>query len=141
MNTIYLALKIKAKPEAVFKAITEPIHLIRWWPLECKGIPKENETYNFFFTPEYDWFGKVVKIVPNTCFHVKMTKADSDWNPTTFGFNLKSEKEAVWLEFFHSGWQECNSHFKKCGYSWALLLHALKQYVEHEIIIPFKERA
>jgi len=29
-----------------------------------------------------------------------MTKSDDDWNPTTFGFNLKQKEKDICLNFF-----------------------------------------
>ena len=38
--------------------------------------------------------GKLVsKTSLNESFHLKMTKSDDDWNPTTFGFDLEELKD------------------------------------------------
>lgn len=139
-NSIYHDLIIKAPIENVYNAITEPKHLINWWPLNCSGEPIVGKEYNFYFGPDYNWFGEVTEALPNTSFHVKMTKSDSDWNPTTFGFDLSIEKEITQIQFWHKGWPECNAHFKRSSYCWAILLSGLKNYVEKGIIIPFEER-
>lgn len=139
--SIYHDLEIKGPIEKVFESITQPEHLINWWPLRCSGGPKENETYNFYFTPEYDWYGKVVQLENNKSFHISMTRSDADWDPTTFGFDLNPSENKVLVRFFHVEWPECNDHFRRSSYCWAMLLNGLKNYVEKGIIVPFEERA
>lgn len=140
-SIIYHNLTINATSEKVFKAISQPTDLINWWPQKCEGIPKLGERYHFFFTKEYDWYGEVVKYVPNNAFYIKMKIADNDWLPTTFGFDLIKKTAATQVRFFHKDWPSCNDHFKQASYCWALLLFNLKNYVEKGTIIPFEERA
>lgn len=137
---IHHDLEINESIDKVFQAISDPKHLIHWWPLKCTGIPKENEVYNFFFTSEYDWHGKVIKSVKNSSFHIQMTSADADWGPTSFGFDLIPKNDKIRVQFWHVGWPACNSHFRKSSFCWAILLNGLKNYVEQGKIIPFEER-
>lgn len=139
-NSIYHDLVIKATISKVFDAVSEPECLINWWPKTCKGIPKENEIYNFFFTSEYDWYGKVINYKKDSSFYIKMLKSDADWNPTSFGFDLLQENNKVKVQFWHTGWLECNAHFRTTSFCWAMLLNGLKNYVEKDIVIPFEKR-
>jgi uncharacterized protein YndB with AHSA1/START domain len=138
--SIYHDLIITAPINKVFQAVTNPVHLINWWPLKCKGNPNENEEYNFYFSPDYDWYGKVIKIEKNKSFYIKMTKSDPDWDPTSFGFDLEKNGKDVTVKFWHAGWPECNAHFRRSSFCWALLLNGLKNYLEKGIIIPFEDR-
>lgn len=137
---IHHDLMIKVPLDKVFEAISEPEHLINWWPKKCTGTAKENEVYNFFFTSEYDWYGKVTKLKKDSSFHIKMTKSDADWNATSFGFDLVQKENAVQVEFWHTGWLECNEHFRRSSFCWAMLLNGLKNYIEKGVVIPFNER-
>jgi len=138
---IYHDVHISASDKQVYEAVTKPQHLVNWWPLKCTGKAVLDTTYNFYFSPEYDWFGKVLKVEKNVSFHIKMTKSDRDWDPTSFGFDLMSEKDGTLLQFWHTDWPHCNAHFKKSSYCWALLLKGLKDYVENKRVIPFGARA
>lgn len=140
-HSIYHNLQIKSSSEKIYEAISSPEHLINWWPLKCTGTPEIGKEYNFFFTSEYDWYGKVSRIEKNTAFHITMTKSDKDWDPTTFGFDLESQDNGVLVQFSHHRWVECNAHYKSTSYCWALLLHGLKDYLEAGIILPFEDRA
>jgi uncharacterized protein YndB with AHSA1/START domain len=140
-HSIYFNFAINSDKKSVYKAISEPEHLVNWWPLKCTGIPKEGEEYNFNFTDKYDWYAEVKSCEANDHIHYKMTKSDADWNPTTFGFNLEHNENGTYLNFFHKGWPECNNHFKHSSFCWAMLLKGLKNYLENGTIIPFEERS
>lgn len=138
---IYHDLVIKASLQEVFDAVSKPEHLNNWWTKQCTGTPELNAEYNLYFTPEYNWYGNVITSQPNQAFHIKMTKSDTDWESTTFGFNLEQLKEGVQVRFFHIDWPECNHHFRQSSFCWALLLNGLKNYLEKGIIVPFEERS
>ena len=138
--SIYHDFVIHASAKAVFDAITQPKHLNNWWPLTSSGTPEVGEVYNFNFTDAYNWYGKVTVCKNDTSFHIKMTDADPDWNPTTFGFDLKEDNHSVAVQFSHTRWPVCNHHFKRSSFCWAMLLNGLKNYVEKGTIIPFEER-
>jgi len=138
---IYHDLVINASDAQIFDAVSKPEELINWWPLACSGERKMNAEYNFNFTDKYNWYGKVVGYEPNKAFHIKMTKADEDWSPTTFGFDLEiTNKNKTQVHFWHKNWPACNAHFKHSSFCWAIILRALKNYVENGIVIPFEER-
>ncbi len=69
-----------------------------------------------------------------------MTKSDNNWDPTSFGFDLKEESNGITLNFWHVNWPACNAEYRQSSYCWAILLHGLKNYVEKGTIIPFNER-
>lgn len=137
---IYHDLIINSSLAKVFEAITEPDHLVNWWPLKCAGNPEIGGEYNFYFTPEYDWLGQVIEYSHNRAFHIKMTKSDSDWDPTTFGFDIDEVNGNVQLKFWHVGWPACNVHYRRSSFCWAILLNGLKNYIEKGTVVPFEER-
>ena len=139
-HTIYHNFVINSSKEKVFEGVFNPDHLINWWPAQCAGNPALGAAYNFYFKPEYDWWGEVIKCDPGKSFHIKMTRSDKDWDPTSFGFDLEDTQDGVQVSFWHSDWPECNQHFKIASYCWAILLQGLKNYVEKGVIIPFEHR-
>lgn len=138
---IYHQLYIKKDAEAVFNAITQSKHINNWWPLKSSGEPGIGNEYNFYFGKEYDWYAEVTACIINTSFHVKMTQSDNDWAPTTFGVDLKEDKNGTQLTFQHIDWPACNDHFKTASYCWAILLKDLRNYIEHGVIVPFEQRS
>ena len=137
---IYHDLTLKASVNEVFDRITKPEHLENWWPQKCTGTPKLGESYNFYFTPDYDWFGVVAEFEQNKKFYIEMTESDEDWDDTVLKFDIEQNKESVLLKFSHTGWPSCNQHFRRSSFCWAMLLNGLKNYCEKGIIIPFEER-
>ncbi len=138
--SIFHSVFIESSPQSVYNALSQADHLINWWPLRCSGQAQVGNIYNFYFTPEYDWYGAVIQCEPNQSFHIKMTKSDPDWGPTSFGFDLEEKAGGVQLDFWHIGWPVCNHHFKRSSYCWAILLQGLKNYVEKGVIVPFEDR-
>lgn len=139
-HSIYFNFIIRSDQFSVYKAVSDPEHLEKWWPLKCSGTPQTGQEYNFNFTDEYDWYAEVKSCKKDDHIHFKMTKSDDDWNPTTFGFQLKKKENGICLNFFHKDWPECNNHFKHSSFCWAMLLKGLKDYLEKGIIIPFEKR-
>ena len=70
-----------------------------------------------------------------------MTNSDEDWNPTSFGFDFEAVSGGVILKFWHKNWLHQNHHFRHTSYCWALLLNALKNYIEKGIVISYKNRS
>jgi len=132
---------IKASNTQVFDAFSLPEHLNNWWTLKSSGKPELNTEYNLNFTDEYNWYCKVSEVKPNVSFYLKMTKSSKDWEPTTFGIELEDIGNDVLLKFSHTGWKNNNHEFRNSSFCWALLLNGLKNYVEKDIIIPFKNRS
>lgn len=139
-HSIYFNFMINTDKFSVYRAVTEPEHLVNWWPLKCSGIPNEGEEYNFNFTDKYDWYAEVKSAKQWDHIHYKMTESDDDWNPTTFGFDLEEKNNGIYLHFFHKDWPECNTHFKHSSFCWAMLLKGLKDYLEKGTIVPFEDR-
>lgn len=137
---IYHDLPIISTAADVFAAVSQPEHLINWWPARCSGSPEVGSTYNFFFTPAYDWYGEVITCEPNNAFHIKMTQSDADWDLTSFGFDISPTESGVQLAFWHKNWAVCNAHYRRSSYCWAILLQGLKNYVEKGAVVPFEER-
>ena len=138
---IFHNLVINCSEEKLFNAVSKPDELVNWWPLICSGKEELNAEYNLNFTDTYNWFGKVITYKPNTAFHIQMTQSNTDWNPTSFGFDIEEISDnKVQLHFWHKDWKNCNAEFKQSSFCWALLLNGLKNYVEKGTIIPFEER-
>ncbi len=133
-------LVIKAPASEVFDAISTPQHLNNWWTARSSGKPKLGTPYNFFFTPEYDWYGEVTACRVNQLFSISMTQADEDWHATSFSFELEPNDGEVLVRFSHTGWQTTNPHFRRTSFCWAILLKGLKDYVEKGGVVPFEER-
>ncbi|NNF32823.1 MAG: SRPBCC domain-containing protein [Saprospiraceae bacterium] len=140
MNAIYHDVFIKSEPSKIYDAISTSQGLNNWWTLKSSGFSRVGEVYNFYFTPEYDWYGEVINADKDVSFYIKMTQADEDWIPTAFGFDFMKVQGGTRIQFWHKGWPECNHHFRRSSWCWAMLLNGLKNYVEKGIVVPFEDR-
>ncbi|MBK8506739.1 MAG: SRPBCC domain-containing protein [Saprospiraceae bacterium] len=141
MNQIQIELPIRTTVDQLFKAVSDPGELEKWWPLKCAGVPKMGASYNFYFGEEYDWYAEVIKLIPNQIISFKMTRSDADWDPTTLQFSITEEKDQVWILLGHSDWPENNRHFRHSAYCWADLLKGLKDLLEKGLITNFCDRS
>lgn len=140
MHSILHNVYIRSTVDQVFQALTGAEHINQWWTLECHGLAEINEEFRFYFSPEYDWTAKVTHVIANKALEWKMLKADNDWTPTSFGFELFQLEEMTRVEFYHKDWTSTNEHFRKTSYCWAMYLNLLKRYVEMNEVVPFEKR-
>ena len=140
-HSIYFDFYIEASVQQVFEAFCLPEHLDNWWTLKSSGEPEIGATYNLNFTDDYNWFAEVSKVKTNEHFYLKITNADSDWNPTSFGITLEEYQGKTLFKFSHINWPENNHEFRNSSFCWSQLLQALKNYIEKGTIIPFENRS
>lgn len=141
MYTINHDVFIYADLPVIFEAISQPDKINQWWTNRCRGIPKIGETYNFYFTDEYDWLGKVHSIEYGKSIYWIMTESDEDWDKTIFGFNLVAvTKGKTRVQFSHIGWKATNEHYKQTSFCWAMYLYLLKKLIENQEVTLFKDR-
>ncbi len=141
MHTIYHDFTINVPKERVFKAISLPNELNNWWTKRCSGTPELDAVYNFYFAEEYNWFAEISILKHDEQVEFKMTKATTEWLPTSFGFILKEiNPTTTSVEFYHKNWTEVSKEYKVASYCWANLLRQMKKYLEKGTITPFQQR-
>ena len=131
---------IKAPVVRVFEAVSTPRGLDCWWTRRSAGQPGEEAELELWFGPEYDWRGRVTKLVPPSEFEIQMTKAHPDWLGTRVGFHLRGRGDTTQVQFFHTGWPTPNDHWRTSCYCWAMYLRILRRYLEHGETVPYESR-
>ena len=141
MSEILHDVFIYSDATSVFDAVSQPEKINQWWTKKCSGAPQADSKYNFYFSDEYDWLGKVHSIDIGKHIHWLVTKADEDWTNTIFGFDLiPIEKNKTRVKFKHILWATSNDHFRQTSYCWAMLLSLLKNYLESGEVVPYEQR-
>ena len=79
---------IKAPPDRVFRAVSDPASIDQWWTVRSSGQPAVGVTYDLDFGPEYQWRAVVTKSVPGAAFELRLTEADPGWVGSVVGFEL-----------------------------------------------------
>src|SRR5262245_13102625 len=103
---------IKAPPERVFRAVSDPAGIDQWWTKQCSGEPTVGATYDLDFGPGYLWRAEVTKAVPGAAFELRLTEADADWTGSVVGFELAPATSGTRVRFYHRGWPESNEHYR-----------------------------
>lgn len=133
-------LAIRGTSSSVFEAITSAKGLNAWWTLEAAGQPQLGSSYRLYFGPGYDWLAEVTECTAGRSVEWTVTSADADWTGTRVSVRLEDLGNRVLVRFCHAGWAQCNDHFRRSTYCWAMYLRLLKRYVEHGVIVPYHER-
>ena len=131
---------IKAPRGDVYKAISTPEGLKRWWAKTAKGRPEKGSEWILGFGPEYDWRAYVNEAEANKVFELTMTKSDADWEGSLVGFELADAPGGTQVRFQHRGWPKLNEHFRTSSYCWAMYLRLLKMNLENGLEIPYEQR-
>ena len=131
---------VKAHRDAVFAAFTTPRGLDAWWTRRSVGTPEMGAEYELYFGPEYDWRGRVRRVVTNADFELEITRADPDWTSTRVSVQLSERDGGTWVRFAHLGWREESDHFRTSSYCWAMYLRILRRWVEKGEVVPYEKR-
>lgn len=140
MPDIVLDFPISAPAKEVFRGISTPAGLDKWWTKESSGEPRKGAEYRLWFGPEYDWRAVVSRCDPHKEFELKLIQADRDWLDTRVGFALEQKDGTTIVRFHHLGWPEANEHFRISCYCWAMYLRHLKRFVESGIVVEYEDR-
>lgn len=140
MSDILQDFPIQAAIEDVFRAISTPEGLDRWWTKNSAGEPRLGAEYVLGFGPEYDWRARVTRCEPNAEFELELTRADPDWLGSRVGFRMETRGARIWLRFRHMGWPSANEHYRVSCHCWALYLRILRRALESGESVPYERR-
>ncbi len=140
MADIYQDFYIKAPVARVFQAVSSADGLQQWWTKRSSGEQKEGAIYQLWFSPEYDWRGKVTKYIPNSDFELEISHAHVDWNGTRVGFHLEDRNGSTTVRFYHLGWPELNEHYRISCHCWAMYLRVLRRSLDYGETVPYEDR-
>ena len=130
MFSIEHSIEIEADASLVFDAITKPEGLSSWWTAKSSGKLAIGEQYNFYFTPDFDWWAVVVAFEENESVEFVMTDADEDWMSTRLVFSISVTGVNLLLTLEHEDWKSQNEHFYRTKDCWKDYLENLKKYIE-----------
>jgi uncharacterized protein YndB with AHSA1/START domain len=80
---------LRRDPDDVFKALTKPKRLAKWFLKDAKINPKEGSSYTFTWQGWFGRTGKVVKVVPDKVLALSWSdKIEGELYPTRVSFTL-----------------------------------------------------
>lgn len=131
---------IAAPIDQVYRGITTPGGLDRWWTARSTGSPVSGSEYQLWFGPEYDWRAVVTVAEPNRAFELQLTRSMDDWLGTRVGFELAEAPGGTQVRFHHAGWADPSPHYRTSCYCWAMYLRILKRSLEFGEDVPYERR-
>ena len=141
MPDIYHTLFVQRPIAEVFRAISTPGGLDRWWTRSSEGIPALGSPYKLFFEPAYDWKAVVTICEPQSAFELQITKSNVEWEGTRVGFVLQSlEPGETELAFYHRDWPAITAEFCASSYCWAMYLRILRRSVQFKEEVLYENR-
>jgi uncharacterized protein YndB with AHSA1/START domain len=127
---IYHEVGIKAAPEAIYQALTDPKKLAQWWTSDTRGESEVGSHLEFWFGELCQKF-EVVTLKPNELVRWKGAKGGIDeWVGTEISFALESDEGQCWVRFIHSGWKDNKGILAHCSTKWAVFMLSLKDLLE-----------
>jgi uncharacterized protein YndB with AHSA1/START domain len=141
MADIFHYFPINASIDKVFDAVSTPNGLDKWWSKTTLGKGEVGETFHLHFEPDYNWTAIVSKCIPDKEFELTIQTSDEDWKGSKVGFRLTDKKNNVTeVQFYHTGWQEDNEHFRISNFCWAMYLRILKRNLEFGEFVQYADR-
>ena len=135
-RTIKQGIYIKAPPRKIFRSLTEPRLLRKWFLSAAKLSPRKGGNYEFTWHGGYKHSGKVLD-------YLRDKRLSLSWpgvmggkllGNTRVTFRLKPKGDGTFLELVHSGFKSGNQWIELYGAvssGWAYFLTNLKSVVQH----------
>jgi uncharacterized protein YndB with AHSA1/START domain len=140
MYNIYHNFSINASPDSVYKVISTPQGLDKWWSKNSSGNPGLREIFQLDFGPDYNWQTKISIYKPDSEIEYEFVNAQNDWLGTRVSFFLEKRNGSTQVYFKHTGWTEANEHYKISCYCWAMYLRLIKRYIEYGEFVKYEDR-
>ncbi len=131
-----------ATPETVFRALTVPKELVRWFLSDAKIKPKEGSSYTFTWHGGYSHKGKVEKLAPGrTLVLTWPDELKGKVYETRAAFTLRKKGKGTLLKLKHSGFKEGDDWVWLYGAvqsGWAYFLTNLKSVLSQGVDLRSK---
>lgn len=132
MADILHLVTIKARPENVYRALTEQAGLAGWWTENVSAEPVVGSVAQFRFGDRGGSDMEIVRLEPNRLVHwvCRAHLSGDEWVGTEVFFDLQADKDATVVRFSHRRWLEATDFLRYCSMKWAVYLVSLKKLVE-----------
>ena len=141
MPDIRYQLTINASPSRVFDALTDQVHVARWWTPDCTLEQKSGGHATLEFKAadgHLDGYSlmRIEKLIPAQLVQWKCLEQDyqgnTDWIGTTIRFRLSPNgRGGTDIDFAHLDWKDAADTFQRCTDGWHhVLATSLKNYLE-----------
>jgi len=133
MPDIVQELTIRATPESVFAAITQPDEITRWWANQVTAEPRVGSPAAFRFDNGEVMTMEIVDLDPGRKLSWLVRQAPQYahlWEGTTITWDLVPVSDGITLHFGHHGFAVVDAGYEQTRTGWAYFLGSLTSYLE-----------
>lgn len=134
-RAIRVTVRIEADPADVWRAITHPDEIKRWFPLDARGDAADGGTIEVTWG-EDQWWGSTFTH-PEPGRHLRVvddSTVEHGGNVLYMDYHLETEDGATVVRFVHSGFgddERWDDYLKGLDAGWSYFFRNLKVYLEH----------
>lgn len=131
MPDILHQLVVEAPARNVYRALTEPGGLARWWTRDVEAEPELGSVAAFGFHNRDTHFKmKIEELLPDEFVRWHCVGGHPEWEHTEITFDLAEHDGRTTVYFAHRGWESTDGILASCSFDWARYLMSLKSYLE-----------
>jgi len=131
MAAIIAERTLAASPERVFRALTQPEEIARWWAEQATVKPEVGSVGTFRFRPPAsDLQFEVTELVQNKHVHWVSRQGPPQWAGTSVIWQLEPIHNGTRLLFTHDGFAKKDEAYEQTRGNWDYFLGSLKSYLE-----------
>jgi uncharacterized protein YndB with AHSA1/START domain len=121
-----------APVEKVFRALTDPKMLVKWFLSKAKVVPKKGGSYSFDWIGGYHMTGNVKQFETNKAVSFSWSDKlkNGELAKTTASFKVVKKGHGTLLRLRHTGFKD-PEHFAECSSRWAYYLTNMKSVLDH----------
>lgn len=129
----------EAPPEKVFRALTDPNILSKWFLSKAKLDLKAGGSYTFDWIGGYHMVGKVKRVEFNKAISFSWTDElkNGEIARTTASFRVAKKGNGSLLTLRHTGFKD-PEHFADCSSRWGYYLTNMKSVLDHRVDLRSK---
>jgi uncharacterized protein YndB with AHSA1/START domain len=123
----------EAPAERVFRGLTDPKILVKWFLSKAKLVPNKGGSYSFDWIGGYHMTGKVKRFETNKAVSFSWhDKLDSGvMAETEVSFKVAKQGNGTLLKLRHTGFED-PEHFAECSSRWGYYLTNMKSVLDHD---------
>jgi uncharacterized protein YndB with AHSA1/START domain len=130
-----MAVDVDASPEAVWRAISDPEELVRWFPLEARVTPGEGGTMWWGWEEPWSFDTEVAVWDPGRQLRLIERRTDGKARDRTIAmdFTLEGRGGRTTLRFVHSGFgagADWDEEYDGISRGWSFELRCLRHYLQ-----------
>jgi uncharacterized protein YndB with AHSA1/START domain len=120
---------VKASPLKIYRHLTDPKLISKWWT-KTTGSAEKGGELQFWFGKDFCFRMTVIDLKKGKKVIWRNHKGSGEWSNTKIQFKLKREGSQTLIHFSHTGWKKQSETFRHCNTKWAVFMVSLKELMD-----------